>query len=1293
MAMKTKSYSKFMTGAVTAAMVASAVAPVAAAGQDQDVAADASSSFTDISPNSSHFLNVQEARELGFLSGYDDGTFKPNKILNRGDVAKMLGKYVVATSGKTLSEYVRDNKIDDVKNFKDVPNNAPDKELVTYSKIVKHAGIFEGSDNNLMATKEMNRDQIAVVLVRAFDLKDKAGDTKVIDGAGSAYEKEIEILLENGVSDANPYRPFSKTSRAQFASFLVRAYKVSMGWAPDKPLPEEPGDGNGDGDGNEKPDPEQPGVDFEGDISIEASKANLLADGKDTAEITFSILGKDGKVDTNADDIVLELDTTHGTFASKRVAVQNGVAKATLTSEQSNKDVEVLVTAKVAEAGAGYKEMIGKKASYGNINFVAYNQNVETLNLTGAESNQTDRVTLHFDRPVKLEDFVITSPVTGDINYQYLMDDGSWSAPTPEVDPNVDPSEVRHALKPGAIEIENIRDGAGGSRYNDFGILGLKPIEGDPNSIEVILENDTILQDNSHVFVTTLFTSDSGKISNSRTEFIVTDARTPEVTKVTNEGLNKVQVKFSESIRPDTGSFRIDGTYHVNADTDAEIEYGEFDVFTLTDNRDLVTITLGENYFTTPTPPGYFTPGQHKIQVADARDFAGNKVTTQDFKFTVDANTTQPTAKVEVASPEQYHVTFETDVDGAEVGDFQFQVYDETTKTWKPVTYSQNLTGEEIVKNGPVTAGDEVQLIVSRLGKNKYAFELPADWTQIYNTNVTNDNYYNHKYRVVYAKDALKNLANGVTNAEAIEIGLNYAGSPLNELDTESPKITDVVQHSTSSKFTVKTDEPVKLAGEDNAGDTLSQEQESTNAGTLPQVKGKIVATATDGKKFEVDAEILGYTPKNNYDNSFDIQAAHVTLDKDVTSNRVPLIKAGTYTLQQLVDFGYFNTDFKLVVSQLTDDVGNTADTATFDFKMAATVVNPDLTPFYIVNAGYTDSRFPVEIAVTFSEGVSAGVTDVTKWNINGKDLPVGTEIRAVDNDQLPGNETVIISVKDPSVFMYEDNLSFVGDAFEWTNVITVDRDIVAADGSKLTGRNQVVVGTPPFLQNVAHTMALMQRVAALDSVSLGDEALVQSAWDSFVALTAEEQDFITKDLIGAVEDAADAIDALKAADQAVKGLFDDAGQILDSTDQAAITNAQNLTTAAREAGGNTAGLQAQLDKAKAQLKAREDATNAERIAAEAAAKTAIETAAPFLADVDFDFANATNEELVALKEALDNAGAIDLGSLEADIQASVGEGNPITAEAVAGFFEANSGDIPAALQPVADAFVNVVRP
>ncbi|EMR07931.1 Parasporal protein [Bhargavaea cecembensis DSE10] len=1119
--MATKTYKKFLTGAATAAMVASAVAPVAA--QGQDVADTANKSFNDIGPDSSHYVNVIEARELGFLSGYGDGSFKPNKTLNRGDVTKMLGKYVVATSGKTLNEYVEDNNIADVPNFADVPNSISDKELVTYSKIVKHAEIFQGANNNLMPTKEMNRDQIALVLVRAFDLEDKAGDTKVVDGANSAYEKEIEILLENGVSNANPYKPFNKTSRAQFASFLVRAYKVSMGWDPTKPLPEP-----GNPDPGTDPDPE-PGLEWEGDIGIDASKDSLLADGKDTSVITFSILDEKGNVDTDADNIVLALDATHGTFSSERVTVQDGVATATLTSEQSNKDLEVLITATVAEASEGYKDLIGEKQTYGHITFVAYSQNVETLNLTGAESNQTDRVTLHFDREVSLEDFVVTSP-TGELNYQYRQADGSWGAPTTVVNPLVDPADVRHALKPEAINVlnapERINGGLigggsidGASNYLVDGILGLKPVEGDSKSVEVILEKDSHLLDNSHVVVVTNFVSESGKISNSATEFILTDARTPEVTGVSNSGLNEVNVKFSEAIEDGTADFLIDGTY--NANDDAAIEYGEFDARTLEDNRDTVSITLGGEYSTPPTPAGYFTAGNHSIQVANATDFAGNKATTQNLNFTVEANTTQPSAEVTVESPEQFIVEFNTDVRTAEVENFAFQVYNEDTEAWESITSE--------------ATDEEVGLEVSNLGGNTYAFELTEDWTQIYDTEGTNDNYYNYEYRIVYAKDDLQNLANGVTNAEQVVLDLSYDGSPLNSADTTSPEITEVVQDGTSSTFTVTTNEPVKIAGEDNAGDTLSQKQESVNNGTLPEVKGTILAKVAGGKTVEVDATVNGYV--DGYDNKFTVTAGEVTLAEDVTENRVVLIPAGTYSLQELVDFGYLETDFELVLSQLTDDVGNTANTATYDFEMEKTVVNPDLTPFYLVKAEYENynvegNNTQVDIAVTFSEGVAAAnsAADITKWSINGHDLPVGTSIKAENRDGVAGNETVIITVTDPSLFMYEDNVP-VGEGGEIqlpvpevSNVITVDREIASFDGSKLTGRNQLVVGIPAFLQNVNYAIELLSRVAALDEVEEADRELIEAARANYNSLNALERNYVSPQLVAQLEAAEEAL-------------------------------------------------------------------------------------------------------------------------------------------------------------------------
>lgn len=229
--MKTRTYKRFAAVAAASAMVSSAIIPVTAAPQE------AAKGFSDVPETSSHYDAILEARALGIMSGYGDTTFKPDQKLNRGNVAKAFGKYVVEKSGMTLENYVKEHNITQVENFADVPDDWVDNELVTYSKIVKESGIFKGSNNKLEAAKLMPRDQIAEVLVRAFNFKDQEGNPDISDTEQSGYAKSIEIVYENGISTANPYHPLKKTSRGQFASFLVRAYKFSEGLDPKSPYP------------------------------------------------------------------------------------------------------------------------------------------------------------------------------------------------------------------------------------------------------------------------------------------------------------------------------------------------------------------------------------------------------------------------------------------------------------------------------------------------------------------------------------------------------------------------------------------------------------------------------------------------------------------------------------------------------------------------------------------------------------------------------------------------------------------------------------------------------------------------------------------------------------------------------------------------------------------------------------------------------------------------------------------------------------------------------------------------
>ncbi|WP_033542708.1 S-layer homology domain-containing protein [Planococcus sp. CAU13] len=222
--MSKKANYKFMAGAVTAAMVASAIAPAASA---NEVEAQSEFLYSDVSASNSHFDAIYKARELGILSGYQDGTFKPARELTRSNVVKGLGKYVVAASGKELSEY----DLSDVEPFNDVTAASGDQELYTYSLIVKQAGIFEGSNNNLMPNQPIARQQMAKVLVNAFGLEDLPGDnSKVKDNhrAIAEFRPYIDILSENGVTVVEEFNPRGTTVRAQFASFLIRSLEASM---------------------------------------------------------------------------------------------------------------------------------------------------------------------------------------------------------------------------------------------------------------------------------------------------------------------------------------------------------------------------------------------------------------------------------------------------------------------------------------------------------------------------------------------------------------------------------------------------------------------------------------------------------------------------------------------------------------------------------------------------------------------------------------------------------------------------------------------------------------------------------------------------------------------------------------------------------------------------------------------------------------------------------------------------------------------------------------------------------
>ncbi|EON74053.1 S-layer homology domain-containing protein [Lysinibacillus sphaericus] len=222
MANQPKKYKKFVATAATATLVASAIVPVASA-----------AGFSDVAGND-HEVAINALVEAGIINGYADGTFKPNQSINRGQVVKLLGRWLEAQGQEIPADWETKQR------FTDLPVTA-EAELVKYAALAKDAGVFAGSNGNLNASQTMQRQQMAVVLVRAIkevsgvdlvaDYKKAGFVTEITDleAAFAAEQRNAIVALEYaGITNVSKFNPANSITRGQFASFLHRTINNVM---------------------------------------------------------------------------------------------------------------------------------------------------------------------------------------------------------------------------------------------------------------------------------------------------------------------------------------------------------------------------------------------------------------------------------------------------------------------------------------------------------------------------------------------------------------------------------------------------------------------------------------------------------------------------------------------------------------------------------------------------------------------------------------------------------------------------------------------------------------------------------------------------------------------------------------------------------------------------------------------------------------------------------------------------------------------------------------------------------
>ncbi|SDI02995.1 S-layer homology domain-containing protein [Alteribacillus persepolensis] len=213
MAYQPKSYRKFLATSLSAAVVASAAPAVV----QQD--AQAAESFTDVSNDYWASEEIQRLSDQGVINGYPDGTYAPGAEIKRGQVAELLVRAFDLEVDENASAP-----------FEDLTD---DSYYTPYAAAVKEAGLIKGREDNTVFAggMDLSRQQMATILVRAFDLEDKGEDPGVvdIDEANASHKENIEILAQYGITNTadGKFRPGETVNRAQFAVFLDRALEVA----------------------------------------------------------------------------------------------------------------------------------------------------------------------------------------------------------------------------------------------------------------------------------------------------------------------------------------------------------------------------------------------------------------------------------------------------------------------------------------------------------------------------------------------------------------------------------------------------------------------------------------------------------------------------------------------------------------------------------------------------------------------------------------------------------------------------------------------------------------------------------------------------------------------------------------------------------------------------------------------------------------------------------------------------------------------------------------------------------
>ncbi|GLC88058.1 InlB B-repeat-containing protein [Lysinibacillus piscis] len=168
--------------------------------------------FSDIKNNWAQEM-IEDITSRGIITGYPDGTFRPNEFIKRQHVVVMIARAFELEAIREITP------------FTDVSASHPYYEAITK---LQQAGIIDGSKGAFNPDAIITRAQMAKILVTA--LKMPLGGTssfKDIDETHWGYHYITALEREGIALGSNGYfKPNDPLTRAQFVAFMYRAMNL-----------------------------------------------------------------------------------------------------------------------------------------------------------------------------------------------------------------------------------------------------------------------------------------------------------------------------------------------------------------------------------------------------------------------------------------------------------------------------------------------------------------------------------------------------------------------------------------------------------------------------------------------------------------------------------------------------------------------------------------------------------------------------------------------------------------------------------------------------------------------------------------------------------------------------------------------------------------------------------------------------------------------------------------------------------------------------------------------------------